>query len=64
MNFTEQDAKDYVQRRLLEMCTTHSKVQAVNQIIQELYSNRFIVTIARYPVKGVSMDAQGVIYHV
>lgn len=64
-------AKQYVAKRLQELSTL-DKIQAVNTTIKELFQEEFVVTVPsmmrgglQTPVKGVSVDSDGVIiYHL
>lgn len=63
-----QEAKEYATKRMEEL-TYISTVESVNQIIKELREQyHFAVvldlTTMPYPIKGVTSDSKGVIYHV
>lgn len=67
----KQEAQQYVQEHCKESnissLTVAQKVALINQLIQELRQNRFIVIVddnARYPVQGVSVDDFGMTYLV
>lgn len=67
----KQEAQQYVQERYkevnLDLLTVKQKVELINQLIQELQQNRFIVVVddtARYPVQGISIDDFGMTYLV
>mgnify|MGYP000085437375 CR=1 FL=1 len=66
---TEQEAKDYTAKRLAELRRENHPIdQIVNTILAELRGMNFAVFVdkitAPFIIKGVSLDAQGVIYHV
>lgn len=67
----KQEAQEYVQNRFkdvsVDSLTVTQKVALVNQLIQELRQNSFIVVVddhARYPVQGIHIDDFGMTYLV